>query len=191
VNKIQAHEAVKELQVLNIKDDSQESKTLQEFKEIIITCQELEPNNKSLFKINGSNNLIISPKIYGLGEFFFYIYKVTKVVLPNSITTLENYCFHQCEYLEVVILPDSLISMGEFCFAYAYKLVHPNLGGRLQSIGESIFSYCKDLWAPEIPNSLVTVGKNSFVYCEKLAKIIQDQLTRDFGRESVSTISSS
>jgi hypothetical protein len=64
-----------------------------------------------------------------------YMYQATKIVLPNSITTIDGYAFYGCESLVDINIPTSVIKIG---------------GG--------IISGCTALPQIIIPESVITIG---------------------------------
>lgn len=88
---------------------------------------------------------------------------IGSIVLPDSITTLEEYAFEDCQALTDVHMPESLDSIGDFAFQNCSKLSEIDLTDTaLTKIGKNAFKGCLSLAAIEIPSSLTTVDSDAF-----------------------------
>lgn len=88
---------------------------------------------------------------------------IGSIVLPDSITTLEEYAFADCKALTDVHMPESLDSIGDFAFQDCSKLSEIDLTDTaLTKIGKKAFEGCLSLAAIEIPSSLTTVDSEAF-----------------------------
>ena len=89
-------------------------------------------------------------------------------VIPNSVTTIGNYAFCECQGLTgSLIIPNSVVEIGHYAFGYCKgltgSLVLPNA---LVLIGDDAFEGCEGLMGTLIlPNSLEQTGKLSFWGC--------------------------
>ena len=72
---------------------------------------------------------------------------MTNIVLPNSVTGIEDFTFSQCNGLTSVEIPSSVTSIG----AYA-------------------FNSCHSLTSVEIPSSVTSIGRFAFYSCRALNK---------------------
>ena len=108
-----------------------------------------------------------------------------KLILPETITKIGNYAFHDCPGLESIVIPTSTISIGEhafdnaddietitipssvtsigqYAFASCDSLTSVNLPGRITSILTGVFSDCSNLSTISIPSSVTTIGNYAF-----------------------------
>ena len=69
----------------------------------------------------------------------------TKIVIPNSVTSIGNNAFSNCKSLTSVTIPNSVTS-----------------------IGKSAFSSCSSLTSVTIPNSVTSIEYNAFYNCNSL-----------------------
>ena len=42
--------------------------------------------------------------------------KTGKVIIPNTVTRIGNYCFAKCQSLDMVIIPTSVVEIGDYAF---------------------------------------------------------------------------
>lgn len=102
----------------------------------------------------------------------FHGHNLTKVTIPNSITTINYETFLNCGSLESVILPDSLTSIEENAFRNCNSLTSITLPDSLTSIGNSAFRNCTILPSITIPDSITTIGDNAFEFCDSLTEVV-------------------
>ena len=42
---------------------------------------------------------------------------MTSITIPNSVTSVGEYCFYGCSSLTSITIPNSVTSLGDYCFA--------------------------------------------------------------------------
>lgn len=120
--------------------------------------------------------------------------RVTEVIIPNSVTKIENSAFASCVNLTSVIIPNSVTEIGNNAFDCCSSLTDITIPDSVTTIGGSAFSNCKSLTSLTIPNSITEISVWMFAYCENLSSItIPDSITKiDFnafsGCKSLSSI---
>lgn len=89
---------------------------------------------------------------------------IRSIVLPDSITTIEEYAFAECKALTDIHMPKNLNSIGDFAFQECSKLPEMDLADTaLTKIGKKAFDGCVSLVAIEIPSTLATVDQEAFL----------------------------
>ncbi len=102
---------------------------------------------------------------------------VTKLVIPNTVTSIPRYAFYKTNITSVTI-PNSVASIGSFAFYGCSSLTSVTIPDSVTSIGSSAFSYCSVLASITIPNSVTSIGSDAFRGCSKLIRItIPDSVT--------------
>ena len=71
--------------------------------------------------------------------------EVTELVIPNGITSIEEYAFYGCSSLTSITLPDSVTSIGQYAFYGCSSLTSITLPDSVTSIGERAFYNCSSL----------------------------------------------
>lgn len=71
--------------------------------------------------------------------------ELTKIELPNSITSIGQNAFELCKNLTSVTIPDSVTSIGDSAFIYCSGLTSVIIGTGVTSIGAAAFFYCYNL----------------------------------------------
>ncbi len=117
------------------------------------------------------------------------------VIIPDSVTTIENFAFKDSKSLAEITIPDSVTSIGSGAFkntawlnnqpdglVYAGKVAYVYKGDIMQlksitiadgtnSIAESAFSGCEYLTDVVIPDSVKSIGKWAFQDCLRLTNV--------------------
>ncbi|MBQ2340629.1 MAG: leucine-rich repeat protein, partial [Bacteroidaceae bacterium] len=92
---------------------------------------------------------------------------LTSITIPNSVTSIGNLAFEDCEELKSLTIGNSVTSIGRSAFAYCEKLTSVTIPKSVTSIGEKAFRYCRSLTSvtSEITNVFET-GSDAFSGCE-------------------------
>ena len=70
---------------------------------------------------------------------------MTSVIIPNSVTSIEDEAFAYCWYLPSIDIPNSVTTIGKKAFNYCDKLSSVKIGNGITSIGEKAFEDCTNL----------------------------------------------
>ena len=97
--------------------------------------------------------------------------EVTELVIPNSVTRIENSAFSSCRSLTSVIIQNSVTSIGDEAFSGCTGLTSVAIPNSVTSIGKSAFRYCSGLTSIAIGNSVTSIGNNAFSGCSSLTDI--------------------
>jgi hypothetical protein len=115
-------------------------------------------------------------------------------VIPSTVTTLYDYCMHNCDNLiditipesvtilgmnifsgndniESIDIPDGVTKMGVTVFGSCPKLSHIHLPASLDSIKSSCFYGCNSLTEMTIPRNVRYLGDYAFSECELLKTV--------------------
>ena len=83
-----------------------------------------------------SNPLCYAQKLYINNQL------VTDLVIPSTVTKVNQYTFYNCTGLTSVTIPDSVTSIGSYAFAYCNGLTSVTIGSSVTSIGSFAFYRC-------------------------------------------------
>jgi len=130
---------------------------------------------------------------------------ITRVTLPEGLTTLEEFAFSGCNALTEVTIPDSVTILGANAFQNSglTSVVIPNgitriaertflncaqltsvmFGNSVETIAAFAFERCTSLTRVEIPDAVRQLEPGAFHFCEKLSEV-----TLGSGLESIGAI---
>jgi len=108
-----------------------------------------------------------------IGELCFYDIEadVTKVIIPESIDTIETKAFYLATTLVEIEIPDTVTSLGDNAFAWCSALTTVKIGKGITEIPDYCFNSCPLLTTVEIPETVTKIGLRAFSYCNILAEM--------------------
>ena len=132
-------------------------------------------NNLSLVYYNGNIenwcNIAFSNSSANPFCFASHLYinneEVKNLVIPNTVTKINNYAFYNLISLETVKILNSVLEIGDYAFYNCSKVINVEFDSNLLHIGERAFQYCK---MPNliIPDTVVSIDDYAFYNCIKL-----------------------
>lgn len=106
--------------------------------------------------------------------YLFTDLKLETIVLPNSVTSIDQCAFWRCNSLVSIVIPDNVTSIGNEAFSVCRSLTSVTIGNSVTSIGESAFLSCTGLTSVTIPNSVTSIGERAFYNCTGLTSIVSE-----------------
>lgn len=104
-------------------------------------------------------------------EFAFLGSKLTSVVIPSSVTTIQGNAFVASSLLNNVVIPDTVTSLGTGVFVNCTSLSNVTLPSGLTSLPASLFYGCTSLADVTLPSTITTIGNQAFSGCTSLTAI--------------------
>ena len=96
---------------------------------------------------------------------------LTEYVIPDSVTSIGDYAFYDCDRLTNITIPDGVSSIGDSAFEGCNSLTSINIPNNVTSIGNSAFADCSSLTSITIPNRITMIGDHTFRGCSSLTNI--------------------
>ena len=126
------------------------------------------------FRDSYSNPLYYAKNLYLNNEL------VTDLVIPDSVTSINNYAFYNCSSIANVTIPDSVMSIGKSAFYNtAYYNNESNWHDDVLYIGKHLIT-AKSTFSGDcvIKNSTLIIADYAFYNCSSLANVtIPDSVT--------------
>ena len=133
------------------------------------------------------NSIVIPNSVTSIEESAFAYNELESVTIPKSVTAIEDYTFNG-NNLESVNIPDSVTSIGEYAFAHN-SLIDVVIPDNVTTIGKEAFYDCKSLETVRIGNSVTSIGEYAFMSCKSLTSIIIPKSVTSIGKNIFKEIS--
>jgi hypothetical protein len=120
--------------------------------------------------------------VTSIGDYsFFECQFLTEIKLPKTLTSIGNQCFCCCSSLIRIIIPNSIVFIGPWTFEGCSSLTHIQFSKKLISIGSQCFSGCSALSIINLPPSIQSIGAYCFEGCHSLLRIDLPNSIRSIG----------
>ena len=147
----------------------------------LVSLQKLDISNTTIEKYEGKNGTLPFNEnaIYLANQmppYSFNNYAAGKatlkyVILPSSITKIDQNAFKQCKNLAEITIPNAVISIGESAFSDCINLKQLAFSASLTRIESNAFSNCEQITTIKLPCSLEFIGKSAFRNCYNLTNV--------------------
>jgi hypothetical protein len=96
------------------------------------------------------------------------------VVIPSAtngypVTSIGYAAFFHCPSITSVVIPDSVTTLQDYAFAWCASVTNFTLGTNVATIGYETFFGCASLVNIVIPGSVTNIGDRAFENCQSLA----------------------
>ena len=102
--------------------------------------------------------------VTSMSQLFRHDYELSRVVVPDSVTSVGAYCFESCYSLRHVHYPAGATSVPNYCFHGCHTLTGLELPEGVTSIGTMAFASCFALGTLTIPSTVTSIGTLALLY---------------------------
>ncbi len=89
---------------------------------------------------------------------------ITSVIIADTVTSIADYAFDSCYFLEDAEIPDSIVRIGDSAFSMCYRLKNIMFPNGVTVIGDHAFYFCTSFENVSIPSGVASVGEGAFSY---------------------------
>ena len=138
----------------------------------IIGLDETKLAGKTKIRIPSKCKAIRSDYAFGGTESYrSFIAGIEEVEIPDTVTEIGDYAFHNFLELKKINIPNSVTRIGEGAFYLCSSLVGITIPNSVTSIGNKAFFECSSLTNITIPESVTSIEEDAFCDCSSLTSI--------------------
>ena len=126
---------------------------------------------------NDNNPYLVLVALKSKNYSSYTIHSQTKVIVSST--------FSDCDNLMSIVIPDSVTSIEEHAFAYCDNLTSVVIGDGVASIDVNAFYYCRSLTNVVIGSSVTLIGDHAFYYCSSLEQVYYHGTAEDWTKISI------
>lgn len=144
-------------------------------------------NGLTLMKYIGASSEVIVPD--GVTKLQYSTFsecrqRLTRVVLPNGLLSIPESLLNNCTNLKEVVIPESVTTIENHAFFGCVSLEKINLPAGLTEISQSLLGGCTALSEITIPDGVTAIGDSAFQKCASLTEIVLPQGLRRIDGEA-------
>ena len=113
---------------------------------------------------------------------FSDIEPLERIIIPDTVTCIEDYAFQGCCNLNNVTIPQGVKTIGKNAFEGCGRLKVIELSDTVEFIGERAFGCCHSLEKITIPESVKIMGDGVFDGCPSLKTIVFEGVVVEIGK---------
>lgn len=123
---------------------------------------------------SGFTTVNIGENVKSIGD---YAFDKTSIINLNfatnsKLTTIGKFAFRNCVSLKEAILPETLITIDNYCFYGDTDLTKVTMYDNVTSLGNGSFKDCAKLETLKLSNNIATLTGETFWNCDSLAELI-------------------
>ena len=112
-------------------------------------------------------------------------YSLTENPIIEGCEIINDFAFRQCEKLTNVVIPNTVTSIEWGAFYGCTGLTSVSIPNNVKSIGKVAFVRCRNLSKITIGNSVISIGNFAFCYTELKEIHFKSQIPPQIGRDSL------
>lgn len=131
-----------------------------------------------------SNKLASAEYVSNSGISYIFGRQVKEFVLGNSVLSLGNSIFRNCNNLETITIPESVTSIGNSAFEGCSSLISVVIPNSVTTIGYKIFKDCSNLSSVSLSENITQITYQAFYNCWSLSSIVIGKNATSIGVEA-------
>lgn len=119
-----------------------------------------------------TSEVVIPEGITTLNEYTFSgCSKIPSIKIPEGVTEFGANAFYNCSSLKEIEIPSTVNKLGDYAFASCSSLKEILIPKGVTEIPNNTFRYCGSLASVKLPEGITTIGKEVFYACSSLSTI--------------------
>ena len=139
-----------------------------------------EDYEKFVSVMDSITKIVLPDNVTKIDEGTFFGYSSLKSInIPDGVTEIGNGAFQDCYSLESIVIPDSVTKIENKAFGDCKSLKSVRIPDGVTEIGDWAFEDCQSLESVDIPDSVTKIGDGAFHHCHSLKSVhIPDSVTK-------------
>lgn len=133
------------------------------------------------FPVGRTGTYTVPSGVKTLGREAFFASKITEVIFPNSLKTIEAWCFGNSKISQLNIT-GNVTDIGEGSFTGCIELKNVTIPGNVRSIQKEAFHDCFYLEQVSLEEGVTAIGDMAFLDCKALARITVPSTVTSIGQ---------
>ena len=147
---------------------------------------------RAFYGCSSLTNIIIPDSVGGLAENAAYLFSgcsnLTSVTLPSNLEAAPFGIFYKCSSItDLSMLPESITTIDDWAFGKCTGLTDVKIPKNVASIGVNAFRECTNLTSITIPLTVTKIDTNAFWYCDSLTDIYYEGCEDDWSAIRIAT----
>jgi len=109
-----------------------------------------------------------------------YVGTDTEVTLPAWVNRVGKEAFENYDKMTKLVMTDTVSTVDFGAFSNCDNLATVKMGGNVRTLGSSAFSNCPNLYSVSVPASVRTIGSGVFAGCPSLSSVPVDAGNRNY-----------
>ncbi len=118
-----------------------------------------------------TTKIILPDTVSSVGRNSFYKCENIEIVVNGALIEVGEAAFYNCNFLKKITLGEGLVSLSAQAFEGCTSLSEVTLPSTLEDIGEDVFNDCIALVEIRLPKALKAIGNGAFVGCDALENV--------------------
>ncbi|MBQ5335569.1 MAG: leucine-rich repeat domain-containing protein, partial [Oscillospiraceae bacterium] len=118
--------------------------------------------NSILLRAEGFGRFAVPETVTAIAGGAFENTGFTELIVPDSVTELDEKAFYYMEFLSKITLPSGIRKLPAGAFQLCLALEEYTVPDSVTAIGDGAFSNCRNLKDIYIPESVTFIGKDVF-----------------------------
>ncbi len=118
------------------------------------------------------NKLVLPDSITSINDYAFAGFsQLEEIKFNDIITNIGNYAFLGCSGLPEIEIPETVTNLGIYVFKDCTELKNVSMRKNITVISEGLFENCSGLSKIKLQKTVVLIGANAFAHCHSLVSL--------------------